>query len=469
VAGRPSKLMGGEQQKNQMELAFTVSRRGEASQDTGQGTEPPVAKPETGSRTPGLMEEICETENVKAAFRRVKGNRGSPGIDGMSVEQLHGHLGKHWPEIREALVKGAYRPKPVKRVEIPKTDGGVRKLGIPTALDRFVQQAVMQVLQNRWDPTFSDHSYGFRPNRSAHQAVAAAQGHVAEGYEWVVDIDLEKFFDRVNHDRLMSQLAKRIEDKRVLKLIREFLNAGVMENGLVSPTTEGTPQGGPLSPLLSNIVLDELDRELQRRGHRFVRYADDCNIYVRSERAGHRVMEGVRKFITKKLKLKVNEQKSKVAKTEDRKFLGFRLKKIKGEVRRTISPQSIDRFKRKIRELTRRVRGVSILQILAELNAYLRGWYGYYGFAQDAWTLKRLDQWIRRRLRSLIWTQWKTAKQRYQQLRSLGVKARDAREFAGSSKGPWTLSASPILHAALSNAHLHKTLGLVSITPSPTG
>ena len=278
----------------------------------------------------------------------------------------------------------------MRRVEIPKPDGGVRKLGIPTVLDRFIQQAVMQVLQRRWDRTFSDHSYGFRPGRSAHQAVAQAQQYIAEGYGWVVDLDLEKFFDRVNHDKLMGQIAKRVEDKRLLKLIRAFLNAGVMENGLVSPSVEGTPQGGPLSPLLSNLVLDELDRELERRGHRFVRYADDCNIYVRSERAGQRVMESVTRFITQKLKLKVNEAKSAVARPQERKFLGFSFT-AGPEVKRAIAPKALDRFKQRIREITRRAKGVSMETTMAELAPYMRGWRSYFGFCETPEVLVYLD------------------------------------------------------------------------------
>src|ERR1700687_5960261 len=269
------------------------------------------------------MEEVCERENMREALRRVKANKGSAGIDRMTVGAIADYLKQHWLAIRERLLNGTYEPKPVRRVEIPKPDGGVRKPGIPTVLDRLIQQAVMQVLQRQWDSTFSDHSYGFRPGRSAHQAVAQAQQYIAAGYGWVMDLDLEKFFDRVNHDKLMAQIAKRVEDKRLLKLIRTFLNAGVMENGLVSPSVEGTPQGGPLSPLLSNLVLDELDRELENRGHRYVRYADDCNIYVCSERAGQRVMESISHFITQKLKLKVNEAKSAVARPQERKFLGF--------------------------------------------------------------------------------------------------------------------------------------------------
>jgi RNA-directed DNA polymerase len=292
----------------QLRLDFSSTPTGEARQAGREDIESlsVVSEPERPANTRRIMEEICERANLKEALRQVRGNKGSAGVDRMTVDQLGDYLKQHWPAIREQLLNGTYEPKPVRRVEIPKPDGGVRKLGIPTVLDRFIQQAVMQVLQKRWNPTFSQYSYGFRPRRSAHHAVGQAQQYIAQGYGWVIDLDLEKFFDRVNHDKLMGQIAKRVEDKRLLKLIRAFLNAGVMENGLVSPSVEGTPQGGPLSPLLSNLVLDELDQELERRGHHFVRYADDCNIYVRSERAGRRVMESITRFITQKLKLKVN-------------------------------------------------------------------------------------------------------------------------------------------------------------------
>src|SRR5437773_4993332 len=313
------------------------------------------------------MEEVCELENSKQALQRVKANKGSPGVDGRTVEELPEYLKQHGPEIGEQLRNGTDQPQPVKRVEIPKPDGsGVRKLGIPCVLDRFVQQAVLQVLQKRWDPTFSEHSYGFRPGRSARQAVHEAQHYIAEGCRWVVDLGLEKFFDRVNHDRLMAAVAERVADKRMLKLIRAFLEAGVMEDGLVSPVDEGTPQGGPLSPLLSNLVLDELDRELERRGHRCVRYADDSNIYVRSERAGQRVMESITRFITQKLKLKVNETKSAVARPQERKFLGFSF--TDGPViRRRIAPKAVERFKERIREITRQAKGVSLEKVMEEL------------------------------------------------------------------------------------------------------
>ena len=319
--------MSDTRQKTQRELASAREARGEAPSAVARGSESSTAAPaiERQANTERLMEEVCERENLKRALRRVRSNKGSPGIDGMTVDELPGYLREHWPTIRQQLLSGTYQPQPVKRVEIPKRDsGGVRKLGIPCALDRFIQQAVQQVLQRRWEPTFSEHSYGFRPGRSAHHAIAQAQRYIADGAGYVVDLDLEKFFDRVNHDRLMGHVARRVADTRLLTLIRAFLNAGVMENGLVGPRVdEGVPQGGPLSPVLSNLVLDELDRELERRGHRFVRYADDSNIYVGSERAGRRVMESITHFITHRLKLKVNHAKSAVARPQERTFSGL--------------------------------------------------------------------------------------------------------------------------------------------------
>src|SRR5665647_353523 len=456
-------LKDDKQQNIQMHLDFSSALTGEAREAGREETESAGAM--NGTENPGktnrLMEEVCERENLKAALRRVKANKGSPGVDGMTVIGIKDYLKQHWPAIREQLLSGTYEPKPVRRVEIAKPDGGVRKLGIPTVLDRFIQQAVMQVLQRRWDRTFSDHSYGFRPGRSAHQAVAQAQQYIAEGHGWCVDLDLEKFLDRVNHDKLMGQIAKRVEDKRLLKLIRAFLNAGVMENGLVSPSVEGTPQGGPLSPLLSNLVLDELDRELERRGHRFVRYADDSNIYVRSERAGQRVMESVKRFITDKLKLKVNESKSAVAKPQERKFLGFSFTSGK-ELKRKIAPKAIDRFKERIREITAKSRGRSMEKVMEELARYVRGWRGYFGFCETPSVLRDLDSWIRRRVRCAFWRQWKTGRQRYAELVRRGVSRESAAKTAGSRCGPWRVSQSPALDQALSNAYL-TSFGLPSL------
>jgi len=452
--------MGTKQQKTQMELAFMAEGRGEAPMAAHKGTEVPMTKrePEDPALTVLLMEQICQRENLRKALQRVRQNKGSPGIDGMTVNKLPGYLKKHWPEIHEQLLAGTYGPKPVKRVEIPKPDGGVRKLGIPTVLDRFIQQAMMQVLQAYWDKTFSEHSYGFRPGRSAHQAIRRSQQYVEQGYRWVVDIDLEKFFDRVNHDKLMGHLAKRLRDKRLLKLIRAFLNAGVMENGLVSATTEGAPQGGPLSPLLSNVVLDELDRELERRGHRFIRYADDCNIHVRSERAGQRVMENISQFITRKLKLKVNPTKSKVDRPWRCKFLGFRIT-VGKQTKRSIAPSSLSRFKERVRKLTCSRRGLTIEQMIENLNRYLIGWRGYFGYCQSPSVLQVLDCWIRRRLRCVYWRRWKRGKKRFAELRRLGVGRDLAAKTAGSVHGPWRISRSPALSYAFPSAHFN-SLGL---------
>ena len=446
--------MSDKRQKNQLELAFTEESRSEAPRVSAEGTESLAAKRRTESPAIGeqVMEEVCERENCKQALARVRANKGSAGVDGMTVHELPDFLKQHWPAIREQLLSGSYKPQPVKRVEIPKPDGGVRKLGIPTVLDRFIQQAVMQVLQRRWDRTFSEHSYGFRPGRSAHQAVEAAQKYIADGYRWCVDLDLEKFFDRVSHDKLMAKIAERVSDKRMLKLIRAFLRAGVMEGGLVSPVDEGTPQGGPLSPLLSNIVLDEFDRELERRGLRFARYADDSNIYVRSRRAGERVMASITRFITTKLKLKVNEQKSAVARPWERKFLGFSFTNA-GVPRRRIAPKAVDRFKERIRELTSRTRGVSIERMAEELARYLRGWIGYFGRCQTPSVLEGLETWFRRRLRSAIWKQWTRGSVRFAELRKRGVGKDLAAKTAGSAHGPWRLADSPGLHLALPNAY----------------
>jgi RNA-directed DNA polymerase len=438
----------------QLTLAYMSEGRGEAPKADLREAEACTAKPkaESPADTRELMEVICGLGNIEKALPRVQANKGSPGVDGMTVQELPGYLVEHWPAIREQLLQGTYKPQPVKRVEIPKPDGGVRKLGIPTVVDRLIQQSVMQVLQGQWDRTFSQHSYGFRPGRSQHQAVAAAQQHVAEGYRWVVDLALEKFFDRANHDRLMAAIAARVADKRLLRLIRAFLNAGVLEDGLVSPTEEGTPQGGPLSPLLSNLVLDELDRELEKRGHRFVRYADDCNIYVGSERAGQRVMESVTRFISRRLKLKVNQAKSAVAKPCERKFLGFRISD-QTPPKRHIAPKVAERFKRKVRDLTRRVRGVSVRKIVRELAQFLPGWVNYFGFTQWPGELRDLDGWIRRRLRCYVWRQWQTPKRRVAGLVRLGVGLQLAWDTVKRQFGPWRAARSIALSQAMPEAY----------------
>jgi RNA-directed DNA polymerase len=450
-------------QKTELKITLQVVATGEARSCGMEGTEARTAttKVESQAASGSLMEAIVERDNLKKALAHVKGNKGAAGIDGMSLDALAPHLKEHWPAIRVQLLEGTYKPQPVRRVEIPKGSGGTRPLGIPTVLDRFIQQAVLQVLQAEWDPTFSEHSFGFRPKRSAHQAVARAQELIASGHGIVVDLDLEKFFDRVNHDILMGLVAKRVADKRVLKLIRGFLTAGVLMDGLVSPTEEGTPQGGPLSPLLSNLMLDVLDKELERRGHNFVRYADDCNVYVRSQRAGERVMASVEKFLIKRLKLKVNKAKSAVARPVKRKFLGFSFTSGK-QPRRRIAPQSLARFRSRVRELTRRTRGSSLAQIIKELSAYLIGWRGYFGFCETPSVLRELDKWIRRRLRAIVWEQWKHGPTRFVELRRRGVGPALAAKSAGSPRGPWRLSNSPALAIAISNAVL-KSLGLATV------
>ncbi len=430
-----------------------AERQRDRSGHGGASTESPVPRER-------VMEEVVERENMKRALRRVRGNRGGPGVDGMTVEQLPAYLREHWPVIRGQLLVGSYTPQPVKRVEIPKPGGGLRKLGIPTVLDRLIQQAVMQVLQKQWDPTFSEASFGFRPGRSAHQAVVWAQRQVAEGSTWVVDIDLEKFFDRVNHDVLMSRVARRVGDTRLLRLVRSYLQAGVMEGGLVSPAREGTPQGGPLSPLLSNLLLDELDRELERRGHRFARYADDCNIYVASRKAGQRVMKSITRYLHKKLRLKVNETKSAVARAGTRQFLGFCFTAR----RRRVSPKALRRFKQRVRELTRRTKSMRIEDMARRLARYLRGWLAYFGFAENPTEFHHLDAWIRRRLRCVMWKQWKRSTTRYRKLRRLGLGHALAYMTAGSNRGPWAMSRSKGLQIAIRNAYFD-SLGLPRLEP----
>jgi len=408
-----------------------------------------------------LMEQVVEADNARVALKRVRDNRGAPGVDGMTVDELPGWLREHWPALREELLSGRYRPKPVRRVEIPKPGGGSRMLGIPTVVDRFVQQMLLQVLQRRLDPEFSDCSFGFRPGRSAHQAVARAQEYIAQGCRFVVDIDLEKFFDRVNHDMLMGRMAKRVKDKRVLRITRAFLNAGVMAEGLVRASDEGTPQGGPLSPLLSNVLLDDLDRELQRRGLSFVRYADDCNIYVRSQRAGERVMAGVTRWLEKKLKLRVNRAKSAVGRPWERKFLGFSFTHHR-QPKRRLAPESVARFKQRVRELTRRSTGRSLQSVVERLAEYLCGWLGYFSFCQTPSVLEDLEKWIRRRLRCLVWKQWKRGRTRFRELVRRGVSAKEARQTAGSGRRLWRVSKTPALNQAFPAAYFAQ-LGLPAL------
>jgi group II intron reverse transcriptase/maturase len=414
-----------------------------------------------GTASAELWERVWERQNLFAALERVERNGGAPGIDGMQVEELRPYLKEGWMEIREALNQQTYQPSPVRRVEIPKPDGGMRLLGIPTVLDRFLQQAIAQALTGLFEPLFSNHSYGFRPGRSAQQAIEQAQAYVQVGYEWVVDIDLEKFFDRVNHDMLMARVARVVKDKRVLKLIRAYLNSGVMVNGVVLDTEEGTPQGGPLSPLLSNIMLDDLDKELEKRGHKFVRYADDCNIYVQTRRAGERVMESVKTFLEKKLKLKVNPKKSKVDRATRVKFLGFSFYKRKGEVLIRVAARSLERFREKLRRLTKRTRSGKLENIIQEINQYTMGWMGYYRQANTPSVFEGLDSWIRRRLRQMVWKRWKRGTTCYRELVKLGVPRYRA-GLGAVGKSPWHMSKSPVINEALSNSYF-RNLGLKSL------
>jgi len=457
--------MGRKRQKNQLEVAFMREGRGETGQPPAEGIELPMVsgRDESPASDEKLMEEICQWSNLKRALKQVLRNQGGAGVDGMTVQQLPRYLYRNRERITEALLVGRYRPQGVRRKEIPKRNGGVRRLGIPTVLDRLVQQAVAQVVQRRWERTFSESSFGFRPGRSQQEAVEQAQGYLKAGYRWVVDLDLEKFFDRVNHDRLMARLARRIRDKRVLKLIRAFLNAGILENGLEQPSQEGTPQGGPLSPLLSNIVLDELDEELEARGHRFVRYADDVNIWVRSERAGQRVLASVSRFVEKPLKLRVNRDKSAVGRPWQRTILGFSFTNRRQEPKRRISKASLQRFRVQIRQLTGRTRSVSMPRMVAEVNRYLQGWSGYYGHCQTPSVLESQDRWIRRRLRALYWVQWTTSPRRFRQLRRLGLEEAQAGWLCSRPWGVWRLSGLSWVVRALPTTHFD-ALGLIRLT-----
>ena len=400
-----------------------------------------------------LMEIIVERQNMMWAYRRVLANKGAPGVDGMTVGQLKSYLKRCWPKIKQALLGGTYKPLPVRRKEIPKPTGGIRLLGIPTVVDRLIQQAIAQVLQGIWDSTFSDNSFGFRPGRSAHDALKRAKTYVEEGYRYIVDIDLEKFFDQVNHDKLMSRLATRVYDKRVLKLIRRYLTAGVMIGGLVSPTDRGTPQGGPLSPLLSNIVLDQLDKELEKRGLRFVRYADDAVIYVHSKRAADRVMQSVSRFITKKLRLKVNEGKSTVSHPWWRPYLGFSFTSSRDNPRIRIHSSSIKRMKQRVRELTSRSCGKSLEQVIYRLNQYLKGWWNYFGKAEVAAGFKSINYWLIRRLRAIVWKHWKNYRTRIRELKKKGIPHSKALFVGCSRKGPWRMSKVKWVAFALPRAY----------------
>lgn len=407
------------------------------------------------------MTEVLESENLKRALAQVKRNKGAPGIDGMTVDQLAAHLKAHWPNIRAQLVQGSYQPQPVRRVEIPKPDGRKRLLGIPTVLDRFIQQALAQVVQRQWEPHFHPQSYGFRPGRNAHQAMRHAQATIRQGWDWVVDIDLESFFDRVNHDRLMVRVREHVDAPDVLKLINRFLKGGVQVDGKCQATTQGVPQGGPLSPVLANVVLDELDWALQRQGHRFARYADDCNIFVKSKRAGERIMRNVTHYLRDSLRLTVNAQKSAVDRPRNRKFLGFTVSRDGARIK--VADQAIDKLKTTIRELTRRTRGRRLSDIVQELKTALTGWKAYFGIAEVLSPLREIDKWVRRRLRCYAWKQWGSAG--YRELRKRGVSVHEAWNTSKSAHGPWRLSQTPALSLALP-ARLFRQMGLPELAPA---
>jgi len=408
-----------------------------------------------------LMETICGRENMLEALKRVEGNKGAPGVDGMETAQLRGYLLKHWDKIKGGLLGGTHRPMPVRRAEIPKESGGVRLLGIPTALDRLIQQAVAQALSPLWEHTFSERSYGFRPGRSAHMAIEQARQYVEDGHTYVVDIDLSKFFDRVNHDRLMMRLAARIRDKRVLKLIRAYLDSGALVGGVIERTGEGTPQGGPISPLLANIVLDELDKELERRGLCFVRYADDVAIYVRTPKAAERVKRSVSRFITGRLKLVVNEEKSAVGRPWHSKYLGFRITRFMGKTRTGVHAESLRRLRGRVRELTARGRGRSLEAVVGELNSLLRGWGGYFRPGLCGTLAGELDHWIRRRLRAYVWAQWKLPRTRIRNLTERGVARYWAAAVGNTRKGAWRLSRNGTVCAALPDDWFTRSAGVI--------
>lgn len=411
----------------------------------------------------GSLERILSSENIRLAYKKVVSNKGKPGIDRMTVYEFKQFLKDNWLTIKENIFKGKYKPTAVRRVEIPKPNGGIRLLGIPTVLDRLIQQAIAQELNKIYDEDFSTSSYGFRPNKSAHDAIKQAENYINKGNRWVVDIDLEKFFDKVNHDILMYKLSKKIKDKRVLKLIRAYLTSGVMINGEFNRTVKGTPQGGPLSPILSNIILDDLDKELERRGHKFCRYADDCNIYVKSERAGKRVIESITLFIEKKLKLKINKDKSAVARPWKRKFLGFSFYWARYSAKIRVSAQAVNRYKDKVRKITSRSKPFTIEERIRKLNLLNRGWINYFGIANCKGIIKRFEIWIKQRLRMCIWKQWKKVRTRYKNLRKLGYTHNQAFKYANTRKGYWRIANSPILQTTMNN-QFFKTVGLYSLS-----
>jgi len=441
-------LVGARHQKS-VQTELPLEGRGEASDRQRSGEAPTAANGNGRSGTDHLMEEVVERGNLKQALKRVKANKGSPGVDGMTVEELPAYLKANWERLRAQLLDGRYQPQPVRQQEIPKHGGGVRKLGIPSVVDRFLQQAILQVLGPRFDATFSDHSYGFRPGRRAHDAVCAAQKYIQEGRQWVVDVDLEQFFDRVNHDILMGKLAQRVEDRRMLGLIRRFLEAGVLANGISMERHEGTPQGGPLSPLLANVLLDEVDKELERRGHAFVRYADDSNVYVRSRRAGERVMQTLRRLYAK-LRLRVNETKSAVARPWERKFLGYSFWVAKeGTIKRRIANQALAAMKERVRQITGRSLGRSLQSVIAELRSYLVGWKEYFRLTETRSVFRDLDQWIRRRLRMVQLKQWKRGPRIFRALCARGVPRNAAASAAAHARRWWRISRHPALNIAL--------------------
>jgi RNA-directed DNA polymerase len=448
--------------KHVQQNATTPESSGRNPQGYGRGASTAsAAKTENVHQMESLMEAVVERQNMMKALQRVKSNKGQGGIDGMSVDQLDEYLKTNWPAIKEQLLDGSYQPLPVLGIQIPKPNGGVRQLGIPTVVDRLIQQAIQQVLTPIFDPGFSESSYGFRPGRSAHQAVLAAQVFVKSGKRWVVDMDLEKFFDRVNHDILMSRIARQVKDKRLLRIIRRYLQTGMMQDGLASQRVEGTPQGSPLSPLLSNILLDDLDRELEKRGHKFCRYADDCNIYVGSKAAGERVLERITKFLETKLRLTVNAAKSAVDRPWKRKFLGYSMT-WETSARLKPSPVNVQRLKDSVREVTRRGQGCSLHRVIGELTPKLRGWGNYFKLAEVKKVFEDLDSWIRRKLRNMIWRQWKKPKTRYRNLKARGISEDLAKRTALGGHGPWFAAGTKAMNFAFPKKFFD-TLGLVSL------